>query len=661
VKIKPYGFILAGIFLALELQAAEGGKVKQVHGDYSREVSQLSPTGLVPATNQLRLAISLPLRDRQGLANFVAQVSDPGSPTYRKYLTPGEITARYGPTEQDYEAVKDFARSNNLSITTTFGNRLVLDVIAPAATVEKAFNVTLRTYRHPTEPRNFFAPDTAPTVDAALPVAEVSGLSDYWRPHSRRPKQHMPRGAPRNGSSPDGNGAVFGDDFRRAYAPGTTLTGAGQTVGLFEWDGSYSNAVEAYAAMAGGGRTNIVIQYVLLDGFNGVATLGYSSGEPEVDMDIEMAMAMAPGLSKIVVFEGNPESDSVISVLDSMATNSEIKNLSCSWGWTQALASYTNTDTIFLEMAAQGQSFFSASGDGEAFTVGSNSANGVDTAALYNLPSSTPYITQSGGTVLTMNGTGASYGSETVWNSGYNYYEGASFGSSGGVSSYYSIPAWQTNTSMTNNGGSTMNRNIPDVAADALNIYEVTGEDASGYVSGPQSIMADDFGGGTSSAAPLWAGFIALVNQQAAANGLPSAGFINPAIYEIGNSTNYNACFYDTTTGNNEWPSSPSQYLAAPGYDLCTGWGTPKTGLINALTMPLAVDLIQPQTVGTEFQFQFLSRPGFSHDVQWRTNLVSGSWQLYTNVTGDGTVKTISLPLSVFSPSQQGYVDVVTH
>jgi subtilase family serine protease len=659
MKIKHCCLIFSGMCLTLALQAAETAKVKLLQGGHVREAAQLPPTGELPGTNQLRLAISLPLRDREGLADFVAQVSDPASPHYRHYLTPEEIAARFGPTEQDYQAVKDFARSNDLVITTTFSNRLVLDVAAPASAVERAFNVRLRTYRHPTEARDFFAPDTEPTVDAALPMAEVSGLSDYWRPHSRRPKHHMLRGAPRNGSSPDGNGATFGNDFRNAYAPGTTLTGAGQTVGLFEWDGSYSNAVAAYAAAAGGGRTNIVIQYILLDEFNGVATHGYDSGEPEVDMDIEMAMAMAPGLSKIVVFEGNPYSNSVVDILNSRAANSAIKNLSCSWGWNSELASYTNTDTIFLEMAAEGQSFFDACGDSEAFTVGSNSVNGVDNPELYNLAASTPYITQVGGTLLTMNGAGASYGSETVWNSGF---DGEDYeGSSGGVSSYYSIPPWQTNTSMTANQGSTTQRNIPDVAADSLNIYEVTGENEYGYVSGPQSITADDFGGGTSSAAPLWAGFMALVNQQAAANGHKSLGLINPAIYAIGNSTNYSACFNDTTTGNNEWPSSPSQYSAVTGYDLCTGWGTPKTGLINALTLPSAIDLLDPQIVGTNLQFQFLSQSGFTNAVEYRTNLVSGSWQLYTNVTGDGTMKIISIPLSVFSTSRQGFVDVVTH
>jgi xanthomonalisin len=213
-------------------------------------------------------------------------------------------------------------------------------------------------------------------------------------------------------------------------------------------------------------------------------------------------------------------------------------------------------------------------------------------------------------------------------------------GSSGGVSSYYNIPAWQTNISMTTNKGSATKRNIPDVAADAANIYEIVGKNAT----------PDDAGGGTSSAAPLWAAF-----------GQPSVGFINPAIYAIGKGTNYSACFHDITVGNNEWPSSSTQYVAVAGYDLCTGWGSPQVGLINALNALAGVSLLVPSIAGPNFQFQFISQSGSTNAIQCRTNLISGSWQSYTNVIGDGTLKTISIPLSVFSPSKQGFVRVLTH
>ena len=159
------------------------------------------------------------------------------------------------------------------------------------------------------------------------------------------------------------------------------MTGAGQTVGLFEFDGFYSSDIAAYAAAAGNGRTNIVIQTVLLDGYNGVPTTGADSGNPEVSLDIEMAMAMAPGLAKIVVFEGDPNNFAPNDILNSMLANSDtVKNLSCSWGWSGGPS--TTTDNIFKNMAAVGQSFFNASGDSDAFTTGASSVNGVDNTSL---------------------------------------------------------------------------------------------------------------------------------------------------------------------------------------------------------------------------------------------------------------------------------------
>ena len=145
---------------------------------------------------------------------------------------------------------------------------------------------------------------------------------------------------------------------------------------------------------------------------------------------------------------------------------------------------------------------------------------------------------------------------------------------------------------MTANHGSTTRRNIPDVALTADGVYVI----ADNGVAYPGV-------GGTSCAAPLWAGFMALINQQAAAGGgLSPVGFINPAVYEIGQSANYSNCFHDITTGNNESPESPTNFVAVAGDDLCTGWGTPTgTNLINALLGAIAVINVQanPSNGGT--------------------------------------------------------------
>jgi subtilase family serine protease len=625
-----------------------------LHGHVPEAIARLhlQPIGRLAATNELWLAIGLPLRDRAGLENFVAQVSDPASPNFRHYLTREQLTARFGPTEQDYEAVKNFARTNGLAIAVTHDNRLVLDVTGPAAAVEKAFHITLRTYRHPTEARDFFAPDTEPMVDAAMPVVDIEGLSDFSLPHSKWEKSkgaHATSKKVANGNAPDGSGDLFGNDFRNAYVPGTTLNGAGQSVGLFELSDTifYTNDIFNYANLAGDGRTNIQVGSVYIPPFNG----RQSGSAGELELDIEMAMAIAPNLSSIVCFIGKNNANPN-DILNQMLARSNILNLSCSWGW---YGPTNTTDAIFMSMDAVGQTFFNASGDSQAFTTGSNSVNGVDNPNVANAPSSNPYITQVGGTTLKMNSAGDSWASEIVWNWAVEQNQ-PKVGSSGGISSYYSIPSWQTNVSnMAGRGGSTNFRNIPDVAACADYIYEI-------YNNGNNnSNNPFDDNSGTSAAAPLWAGFMALVNQQLAANGQPSAGFINPALYAIAARTNYTAFFHDVTSGSNTWSASPNLFYATNGYDLCTGLGTMNgTNLINALTVPLTVNLLIPHTVGTNFQFQFLSQVGFTHAVQYGTNLVLGGWQSYTNVTGDGTLKTISIPLSIFGTSREGFVRVLT-
>ena len=563
-----------------------GAGWKSLPGHVPRELSQLKASGRLAATHQMRLAIGVALRDPAGLDDFLAQLYDPASPNYRHYLTPEEFADRFGPTETDYEAVKNFARTNGLAIVGTHRNRLLLDVIGPAAAVEKAFHVTLRTYPHPTEARQFFATDTEPTVDTDLPVVDIEGLSDFSRPHPKLKKMDLAHLVPKDGSAPDGSGSYFGNDFRAAYVPGTTLTGAGQSVGLLEFEGFYAADIANYAAAAGNGRTNILVQTNLVDGFSGVPDATDPNGIGEVSLDIEMAMAIAPGLSKIVVFETGTngwQND----LLNAMVTYSNsVKQLSCSWGWPGGPSN--TTDNIFKNMAAAGQSFFNASGDSGAFTTGANSVNGVDNPSqlLAGAPSSCPYIIQVGGTTLTT--TGTNYTSETVWNWNTEYpgqgYDGVA--SSGGISSYYSIPSWQTNVSnLAGRGGSASFRNIPDVSLTADSIYVVSSGSGAGGT------------GGTSCAAPLWAGFIALVNQQAAAYGRPSVGFINPAIYAIAASSSYTNCFHDVTTGNNIWSSSPSLFYAMTGFDLCTGLGTPTgTNLINALVGPSDTLGISPIT-----------------------------------------------------------------
>jgi uncharacterized repeat protein (TIGR01451 family) len=547
--------------------AADAG-MKTLRGHVPAVLSQLQPKGRLSAGTNLSLAIGLPLRNTDVLTNLLNQIYDPASPNYHHYLKPDEFTAQFGPTEQDYQKVLDFARTNGLTVTKTHGNRVLLDVSGKVSDIEKAFHVTMRTYRHPTQNRDFYAPDVEPSISSTLPVQDISGLTDYGRPHPQVVAK-LASTAPKalTGSGPFG--LYMGNDFINAYVPGTSLNGSGQTIALVEFDGYLGSDIAEYESLTG--RTNIPLQNVLLDGFSGVPTGNFGGNEVEVSLDIEMAVSMAPALSQIILYEGNPNNFLQNDVLNRIATDNSAKQIGCSWGWSGGPSG--TTEQIFQQMALQGQTFFNASGDVDAFTSGANSINGVDNPNTFNAPSDSPNITQVGGTTLTMNGAGASYASETVWNWDVRYapfYDG--LGSSGGISSFYSIPSWQTGINMTACQGSTTFRNTPDVALTADDILTI----ADGGV--------EYLDIGTSCAAPLWAGFIALVNQQGLGTGHPPVGFINPALYAIAKTANYTNCFRDITTGNNTWSQSPNLFYATNGYDLCTGLGTPNgMNLVNAL------------------------------------------------------------------------------
>jgi uncharacterized repeat protein (TIGR01451 family) len=555
LRLAGFAYLLA---FGLPLAAGAAPRQGLRGGHVPAAVARLTPIGNLPGAQRLNLAISLPLRNQEELDRLLQEISDPASPSYRHYLTPREFTERFGPNEQDYQALMDFAKSNGLTVTVTHPNRVVLDVSGAVTDVARTFHLNLRVFQHPKEARTFYAPDVEPTVDFAVPILHVSGLDNYSLPHPNFRVRTVGAAANATPNSGSGPGSTYrGSDFRTAYVPGTTLTGAGQNVGLLQFDGFYASDIAAYTSQAG--LPGIPVTVVPVDG--GVSTPGSDNGE--VCLDIEMVMSMAPGVAGIYVYEAPNNTTLWVDILNRMATDTDslgnplCNQLSCSWGGGGV---DTASEQVFKTMGAQGQSFFNATGDSDAFT------------GTIDFPSDSTNITQVGGTTLTT-GTGASYSSETVWNWGLQ--SGSYVGSGGGISTYYAIPSYQLGISMSANQGSTTRRNVPDVALTADNVYVVYNNGGSGTF------------GGTSCAAPLWAGFTALINQQAAAAGQAAVGFLNPALYAIGKGANYTNAFHDTITGNNISSSSPSKFFAVTGYDLCTGWGTPNgTNLINALTGP---------------------------------------------------------------------------
>jgi hypothetical protein len=337
------------------------------------------------------------------------------------------------------------------------------------------------------------------------------------------------------GSGP--GGTFIAKDFRAAYVPGVTNTGVGQMIGLMEFGPYYTNDITTYEKQAGL-STAIVVRNILFDGVTLPPPSGLDAGEQA--LDIEMSISMAPGAT-ILYYGGNIVND----ILGRLASDNLAKQISCSFGF----GINSTSEQLYQEFVAQGQNYFQASGDGGAYV------------GQINPPAAEPYVTICGGTALSTVSPGGAWQSENTW-----------VGSGGGISTAYAIPAWQQGIYMTPIQGSTTMRNFPDVAMMADTVIFIAANNGTGAI------------GGTSASTPLWAGFYALVNQQAASLGLPPAGFLNPAIYALGKSANYVNCLHDITTGNTTNGSSPTKFFAHTGYDLCTGWGTPKgSNLINAL------------------------------------------------------------------------------
>jgi subtilase family serine protease len=522
-----------------------------------REVTRtarVKPMGRLPGNRMMQLNIVLPLRDSAGLQSFLKQLYDPASPSYRHFLTVREFTQRFGPTQKNYDAVVSFAKKKGFTVTGGSRDGMDVQVRGSVSVVEKAFHVTMRTYQHPKENRTFYCPDREPTTNLPFSLWHISGLDDYSKPHplyvkkSDYARAHGIRQADvvtyaTTGSGP--SASFLGSDMRAAYYGGTALTGAGQNLALFEFAGTDLSDLTTYFNNIGQ-TNNVPVALFSTDGTSTACLATSGCDDTEQTLDMTQALGMAPGLASLVMYVGATDT----AIIGAMTAHSPLPStIGCSWGWTPA--DPTTLDPYFERMAAQGQTFFSASGDSSTWSA-TNEAWPADDANVVSV----------GGTDLITASAGGPWSSETAWAD-----------SGGGISpDNIAIPSWQQLSGVINssNKGTTTLRNGPDVSANANFTF---------YVCANQTACTANEDGGTSFAAPMWAGYIALVNQQLASSNHPLIGFLNPAIYAQNVTSIYSADFHDITSGTS------GSFSAVPGYDLVTGWGSPNgIGLINALT-----------------------------------------------------------------------------
>jgi subtilase family serine protease len=543
--------LVAMVSMDVQAQYTSTHHVREVVGS-----GRAQAVGQLPKSQMMTLDIVLQLRDEPGLKSFLEELYDPNSGIYHQFLTPAQFTERFGPSEQEYAAVVAFAKANGLAVIGGSRDGMEVQVKGPVSTVENAFHVTMRTYQHPAENRVFYSPDREPTTTLPFQLWHVSGLDNYSIPHPMYVKRSEAAAAlgvdakrlvthATTGSGP--SASFLGSDMRAAYYGGTALTGAGQNLGLFEYLGTDLADLTTYYKNVKQ-TNNVPVTVLSTDGTSTSCVYSRAGGycdDTEQTLDMTQALGMASGLKSLVMYVGSTDT----AIISAMTTHNPLPTtIGCSWGWTPADPS--TLDPYFEKMSAQGQNFFAASGDSSTWSR-RNEAWPADDANVVSV----------GGTDLTTKSAGGAWASETAWSD-----------SGGGISpDKIAIPSWQKLSGVINssNKGSTTYRNGPDVAANANFTFYTCADQTS--------CLANEYGG-TSFAAPMWAAYIALVNQQRAASGLGTIGFINPTIYAQNVTSSYATDFHDITSGKS------GSYSAVTGYDLVTGWGSPNgTGLINAL------------------------------------------------------------------------------
>jgi kumamolisin len=448
-------------------------------------------------------------------------------------------TERAAAHEDDFQRIADFAAAHKLTVIAVEPGQRLVRLSGAASAMQAAFGVEIGIYEHQgVQFRGRSGPVNLP-ADLHDRVAAVLGLDT--RPQARA--HFVPAAAPAASFAPNRVGQIY--NFP------TSVTGAGECIGIVELGGGYLEAdtAQAFAAM---GLAVPKVSAVSVDGGKNAPTPD-DGADAEVALDIQVAGGVAPGASIVVYFAPNTDAgfaDAINAAVHDTANRPSV--ISISWGgpestWTAQAVTAMNTalqDAVSLDI-----SVFVACGDSLA-------TDGVDDGAVHvDFPAASPYAIGCGGTHLTVSGSTVS--SEVVWNDGNS-------GTGGGISDLAAVPGFQSGVRLPANASTAKTgRGVPDVAGNAA--------PGSGYtivVNGQQGVV-----GGTSAVAPLWAGLTALINQS---NGKP-VGFFLATLYGAHSGVR------EITSGNNKPTGSALGYDAGAGWNACTGLGVPDGAALTAL------------------------------------------------------------------------------
>jgi kumamolisin len=474
------------------------------------------------------------------------------SPGDRQHMTRSQFAQAHGADPADLDKVKAFATSEGLTVLDASVPRRTVHLMGTVAAVDKAFGVVLKTYEHDsTVYRDHDEPATVP-ADLGPIIEAIFGFDTrpYVRPHFRIAKVNREI-TPRATGGPD----FYPNEIAAIYNFPADVNGAGQVIGIIELSapggsGFRPSELQTYFQSLGLPTPEVIA--VSVDGgqnMPGTDATDLTNADGEVMLDIEVAGAVAPGALIVVYFAPNT-AQGFFDVINRAVHDSDHNPtvISLSWGGAENPSDPMSAqlNQVLQDAAAMGVTVCVASGDSGS----RDNPNDPDHAAV-DFPASSPFALACGGTTLQVTGTAISQ--EVVWQDH----------SGGGVSRVFDLPTYQLNANVPAavNPVGPVRRGVPDVAGDA--------DPATGY-----KILVDGQSftiGGTSAVAPLWAGLIARINQKLG----KAVGFINTTLY------NNPGAFHDITSGGN------IDYQAGPGWDACTGLGSPNgPALLQALGGP---------------------------------------------------------------------------
>jgi subtilase family serine protease len=547
--------------------------------------------GAPAGSTQLNVDVELAPRDPAALASFATAVSTPRNALYRHFITTAEFASRFGPTTSAVAAVEKQLEADGLKLGTLSTDHLTLPVNGTAATFEKAFSTGFEQYRLP-DRRVAYANTEAPLFSGATAqyIQDVVGLDNLTVPqrlgvlkspiHPRASTPQVATGGPQPCSAATSAATEYSaytaDEIASAYDVSPLFAagdfGSGVTVALFELEPNFPTDITGksgdYESCYSGVTASIT--YIKEDGgATGTPTSANEDGI-ETELDIENVIGLAPEAS-VDVFQAPNSNTGLIDNYTGIVDNSSVKVLSTSWGECESESGssiISEEGTLFEQAATEGMSVYSAAGDD-----GSNDCDTTSGQLGVDDPASQPYVTGAGGTSMTSI-TGPV---QTVWNDG-----GTDGAGGGGISSSHTMPSYQSgapsslNVVNSNSSGSacgaasgTYCREVPDVSASA--------DEDHGYVEYWDGAWTSV--GGTSGAAPTWAGITALADASSTCDG-KSVGFANPVLYDAA-AANYSGDFSDITSGNNDYDGT-KLYPAGTGFDMASGLGTPKAAPLVA-------------------------------------------------------------------------------